>query len=384
MTDPSLPKSTLGTTSPLLQSQQSTAPWLTLVVPTYNERENVHHILRGLEQSEVAGAIAQIIFVDDDSPDGTAEAIRSTNSQFPIICLHRIGRSGLSSAVIEGMLAASSPAIAVMDADGQHTASDLAAMAARFRAESLHLIIGSRFLTTDRQPSHMGLRHRISQWGNAMARAMLGRPIADPLTGFFLISRSALMPIARDLKPIGFKILFDILYLIRGRELRVAEHQIGFARRHAGESKLDAAVLIEFIDQIAHRLSRGLIPEKFLSFGAVGGSGVAIHFLALYPLLQTGSIPFWLAQATATLAAMTWNYSLNNEITFRRMRRTGARWLSGLALFVAFCSVGALANVGIASALFEQDYSWWLSGLAGVIVGTVFNFSLSRSYVWKR
>ena len=164
----------------------------------------------------------------------------------------------------------------------------------------------------------------------------------------------------------------------------MAEHQIGFARRHAGESKLDAAVLIEFIDQIAHRLSRGLIPEKFLSFGAVGGSGVAIHFLALYPLLQTGSIPFWLAQATATLAAMTWNYSLNNEITFRRMRRTGARWLSGLALFVAFCSVGALANVGIASALFEQDYSWWLSGLAGVIVGTVFNFSLSRNYVWKR
>lgn len=357
--------------------------WLTVVIPTYNESENVGHILSRLEQSALGPAIDQVIFVDDDSPDGTWRIIRQAPTFLRVSCIHRIGRSGLSSAVIEGMMLARTPFIAVMDADGQHDPADLHQMAIQAKSQELDLVIGSRFLTQSSQESHTGLRHQASQWGNRFARLMLGRPITDPLTGLFVVRHAALMTVVRDLKPIGFKILFDLLFLMRRGQYRIEERQIQFGRRHAGQSKLDAAVVIEFIDQIAHRLSRGAVPEKFLSFAAVGGSGVLVHFAALYGLVEAG-LAFWLAQTLATLAAMVSNYILNNEITFRRMRRTGTHWFSGLLLFVAFCSVGALANVGIASALFERDYSWWLSGLAGVIVGTVFNFSLARSYVWRR
>jgi len=364
------------------------------VIPTYNERDNIDHILSefGRPQFEALRAqIARIVFVDDDSPDCTAQAIRDAvggaardaASALPVLCLQRIGRSGLSSAVVEGMMATDTPMIAVMDADGQHRIADLAAMAERAAAERPAILIGSRFLQTAKQDSHGGLRHIASQLGNSWARTLLGRSISDPLTGFFIIARPTLMSIVRDLRPIGFKILFDILFLLRRQSIPITEHQIEFSARHAGHSKLDAAVVIEFIDQIVHRLSRGAVPEKFLSFVAVGGSGVVVHFAVLYGLVHQG-IGFLSAQTLATLAAMVSNYTLNNEITFRRLRRSGLQWLTGLLLFVGFCSLGALANVGIANALFEQHYSWWLSGLAGVIVGTVFNFSLARSYVWRR
>lgn len=370
-----------STREPLLSGR-----WLSVVIPTYNERDNINYLLAEFEKPEFSALrdqIAQLVFVDDDSPDGTAQVIRESSSSLQVACIHRIGRSGLSSAVVEGMMAVGTPMIAVMDSDGQHRVSDLAAMAQRLTGDRADLIIGSRFLVASRLGEHAGLRLVASQLGNALARRLLGRFVSDPLTGFFIVSRVTLMDIVRDLRPIGFKILFDILFLLRHKSISLIEHQIDFSTRHAGQSKLDAAVIIEFVDQIAHRLTRGAVPEKFLSFVAVGGTGVGLHFAVLFGLVKYGT-SFLVAQTTATLAAMISNYTLNNEITFRRHRRSGVRWATGLLLFIGFCSLGALANVGIANALFEQRYSWWLSGLAGVIVGTVFNFSLARSYVWKR
>jgi len=373
-------------TKPTPLGHPTDAPWLSVVIPTYNEKDNIGLILNEFDRpafEALRSQIARIVFVDDDSPDGTAEAIRTAQCLLPIVCIQRVGRSGLSSAVIEGMMICDTPMIAVMDSDGQHRIEDLSAMVQRAREEHADLVVGSRFFETDRQQSHRGIRHLASQLGNALAKTLLARDVRDPLTGFFLISRPMLMSIVRDLKPIGFKILFDILFLLRGRRFTLLEHQILFGVRQAGASKLDASVVLEFIDQIAHRLSRGVVPEKFLSFVAVGGSGVAVHFGVLYAMVQF-ELAFLPSQTAATSVAMLWNYALNNEITFRRHRRSGLDWVRGLLLFVGFCSLGALANVGIANALFEQHYSWWLSGLAGVVVGTVFNFSLSRSYVWRR
>ena len=361
---------------------QANSAWLTIVIPTYNERDNVGHIISRIESSALSAVIDQVIFVDDDSPDGTWKVIRQLSTTLSVLCLHRIGRSGLSSAVIEGMMLARTPYIAVMDADGQHDPKDLEVMAKSAKTRELDLMIGSRFLIQSSQESHIGLRHHASKWGNCFARLMLGRSISDPLTGLFVIRYDALMKVVRELRPIGFKILFDLLFLMRDSQYRIDEQQINFGRRYAGQSKLDVAVVIEFVDQLTHRLTRGAVPERFLSFAAVGSIGVLVHFVTLYAFVEADFI-FWLAQSLATLAAMVSNYILNNEITFRRMRREGREWFAGLLLFVAFCSVGAFANVGIASALFEIDYGWWLSGLAGVIVGTVFNFSLARSYVWK-
>lgn len=354
-----------------------------MVIPTYNERDNVDHILSQIESSPLARVVAQLVFVDDDSPDDTAKAIRERSHSIPTICLQRIGRMGLSSALIEGLMVAQTPFVAVMDADGQHSPQDLLSLANAARDQHLDLVIGVR-----QYPAGVGSAtsgpQPLAQHLTRLWPALLGRRLQDPLSNLFVVSQPALHRVVRGLKPVGSKLVFDMLTQMKGPDWRIEEMPVSLRPRHAGRPKLDWSVYIELLDQIVHRLSKGLIPERFLSFAAVGGSGVVVHFSALYTLVQMNQLPFWTSQALATLAAMTSNYTLNNEVTFRRLRRGGKTWPTGLALFVAFCSVGAIANVGIASALFAQAYAWWLSALAGVVVGAVFNFSLAKSYVWRR
>lgn len=356
---------------------------VTLVLPAYNERDNVAPLLSELVQSDTHKHVKRVIYVDDDSPDGTSEYIKSTAFPLEVLCLHRIGRQGLSSAVAEGMLLADTEYLAVMDADGQHSPRDLMKMIATLESTGADIVIGSRFKDTEQQPSHTGLRQALSRLGNRASRLLLRKTLTDPLTGFFLIRRSLFLDAARAIRPTGFKILLDILYALRARGVVLAEVQIDFRRRHAGESKLDSAVILEFMDQVLNRLSGGIVPEKFLGFAIVGGSGVLVHLAALYFFLFTYGAGFVASQTVATGLAMVWNYALNNRLTFRRNRKRGLQWLHGLLLFMAVCSAGALANVGVASVMNSSRFTWWVSGLAGVLVGTVFNFALSRFLVWR-
>lgn len=356
---------------------------VTVVLPAYNERENVAPLVSELRQADEHGLIRRVVVVDDDSPDGTSEYIKSTTFPLEVLCLQRIGRQGLSSAVAEGMLLADTDYVAVMDADGQHSPHDLMRMIATLEDTGAGIVIGSRFRDTDLQASHTGLRQALSRLGNRACRLLLRKSLTDPLTGFFVIRRKLFLDAARAIRPSGFKILLDILYALRDRDTVIAETQIGFRQRHAGESKLDTAVILEFADQVLNRLSNGLVPEKFLGFAIVGGSGVLVHFAVLYACLFTYGTGFVAAQSIATAVAMVSNYALNNRLTFRRNRRRGRQWLQGLLLFMAICSVGALANVGVASVMNSSRFDWWIAGLAGVLVGIVFNFALSRFLVWR-
>ncbi|MDP3899086.1 MAG: glycosyltransferase [Mesorhizobium sp.] len=358
---------------------------LTVVLPCYNERASIAHVIDGLRGHDVDGRIKRIIVVDDDSPDGTAEFIKQhiAGGDGRVICLRRVGRQGLSSAVAEGILAADSEFVAVMDADGQHTAEDLFRMLDVAFARGSDIVIGSRFLDKPRLDSHAGLRGTLSSFGNRIARSVLGRDLTDPLTGFFLFRRDLFSAMANEAKRSGFKILLDFLYIQRRADLKVDEVQIDFRPRHAGASKLDIGIVLDFADQMLGHVSGGLIPQKFLGFAIVGTTGMAVHFLAVYLFFVLGGIRFTVAVGLATVVAMVFNFALNNRLTFRRNRLRGLAWLSGLVKFMVGCSLGAIANVGVAGFLIAQYNPWALSTLAGVIVGTVFNFAFARHAVWK-
>ena len=357
---------------------------LTVVLPAYNERENVDVLVAALHQADIHGQIKRIIYVDDDSPDLTSEHIKSSQYPIDVLCIHRIGRQGLSSAVVEGILLADTQYVAVMDADGQHTPHDLMEMLKLAMAEGNQLVIGSRFKNQATVETHVGLRSLLSKVGNRLANHVLRRQLSDPLTGFFLIERSLFAEVSHQVRGSGFKILVDVIYNLRDKDIKIAETQIQFQQRLHGESKLDSGVMIEFVDQMIGLFIGKIYPEKFIGFLMVGVFGMCIHFTILYLTLFILALSFTIAQTLATLVAMMANFALNNLLTFRRNRLKGFEWFKGLIYFVLVCSLGAVANVGVSGYIFKLDNMWWLSGLAGIIVGTAFNFTLSKYFVWKK
>lgn len=355
---------------------------LAVIVPTYNERGNIEVLLARLDAA-LTGIAWEAITVDDDSPDGTAATVRRlAQGDSRIRVLQRIGRRGLSSAVVEGMLASSARYLAVIDGDLQHDERLLPHMLAAMKAENLDLVIGTRYGGGGGTGAWDPRRRAISTLATRLARLVLSAELSDPMSGFFMLSRPAFERTVRRLSGQGgFKILLDLL-ASAPVPFRVKELPYVFAERQHGESKLDGFVVWEYLMLLAEKLTGGCLPGRFLSFALIGGAGVAVHLATLAAALVL--IDFPSAQAAAAVVAMTGNFALNNLLTYRDRRRSGRRFLSGLASFYAVCSLGAAANVAIASAAFAHHYPWWLSGLAGVAVGMVWNYAASSVLTWRR
>ena len=325
----------------------------------------------------------EAIFVDDDSPDGTAAAVRAiAQGDARVRCLHRIGRRGLASAVIEGALASSAEYIAVIDGDLQHDETRLTVMLAALQSGA-ELAVGSRHVAGG---SNAGLssrwRRRISDWGIKAAQMALPTALSDPMSGFFMLRRALFERLAPRLTGQGFKILLDLV-LSAPAPLRVAEIPMLFQPRVAGESKLDVVILLQFAGLLLDKLLRGLVPLRFISFGLVGLMGVGVH-LAVLDLAREAGLHFQGAEIAATLAAMLGNFYLNNAITYRSVRLRGTALWAGLGLFVAVCSLGAVANVGIARMLYDAHTGWTPSALIGAAIGMVWNYAISATLVWNR
>jgi dolichol-phosphate mannosyltransferase len=360
-----------------------TSAELTIVAPTFNERENVAELVARLDRA-LEGVRWEIVFVDDDSNDGTIGALRTLAQSDPRVrAIHRIGRRGLSSAVVEGVLASSAPFVAVMDADLQHDEALLPQMLARLRAGEADVVIGSRYAEGGGTGDWSASRRGLSRFASAAARMITPTPLTDPMSGFFMLTRPAFEVAMRGLSAQGFKILLDILATARGK-LRVVELPYTFRNREHGESKLDSGVVWDYFALLLDKTVGRFVPTRFVLFALVGGIGVIIHMGTLAALMNTFGQSFLVAQAGATFAAMTFNFALNNKLTYRDRRLRGARLLTGLISFYAICAVGAVANVGIANYLFgEADQVWWLAALAGVLVGAVWNFAVSAAFTWR-
>lgn len=356
---------------------------LSIIVPTFNELENVRELLRCLD-STLGSTPWEIIFVDDDSPDGTAMLVREiARTDTRIRCLQRIGRRGLSSACIEGMLASCAPTIAVMDADLQHDESRLPNMLAEIEQGGADVVIGTRYANGGSTGDWNGSRKMMSQLATTMSRIVLKQPVSDPMSGFFMLRREVLDASVRGLSGMGFKILLDLLATIK-RPLRIAEVPYNFRNRLAGESKLDELVIWEYGMLLADKTVGRFVPVRFLSFSMIGGLGVFVHMTVLTLMLKGLEADFTIAQSTATAIAMVFNFAINNLLTYRDRRLRGWAWIKGLLSFMVACSIGALANVGIATYMFENNARWMFAALAGVLVGAVWNYAATQFYTWGR
>lgn len=358
-------------------------PLVSIVVPTFNERGNVEELVRRVERA-LAGRAWEVIFVDDNSPDETAAAVRALAGRDPRVrCLKRIGRRGLASACIEGMLSSSAPYVACMDADLQHDPALLPQMLEALETERAELVVGSRYVVGGDTGVWNPERLALSRAATSLAHLITRQDIADPMSGYFMLRRDQFERVAPRLSSLGFKILLDIVASAKPA-LRVLELPLTFGERLSGESKLTTNVAWEFVLLLADKLVGRFVPVRFLSFAFVGGLGVGAHFACLTVLLTLLHVPFLQSQAIATGVAMVFNYALNNLLTYVDRPRRGWRWLTGLASFTAICSVGAIANVGVSSYLFEHDSRWQFAALAGILVGAVWNFAVSNLYTWRR
>lgn len=372
----------LDTTRPARHPVDRAGPELAIVIPTFREVDNIEPLLALLERA-LAGIAYEVVFVDDDSPDATATKIRQIGRADPRVrCVLRIGRRGLSSAVVEGVLAANADFIAVMDADLQHDETLLPKMLAAVKSQRADVVIASRYVDGGGIGQWSGSRAWMSRLATRLSGLVLRQPVRDPMSGFFMTRQALFEQAVPHLSREGYKILLDFL-ASSPRALRCLEVPYVFRARVHGQSKLDSLVLWEYAMLLLDKMTGGRIPARFVMFSLVGGSGVLVHFLALTLLLGAAALGFTAAQAAATLVAMTWNYALNNWLTYRDRRLRGAKWLSGLLSFYLVCGVGALANVGIAHVLFERDYRWWAASGAGVLVGTVFNYVTTALFTWK-
>lgn len=358
-----------------------TSPELSIVVPTFNEKQNV---VRLVDRITVAlpDVSWEILFVDDDSPDGTAELVRGLGEHdVRIRCIQRLNRRGLASACIEGMLASSATFLGVMDADLQHDETLLQAMIQTLKDDEADLVLGSRYAPGGSIGRWSRSRTQLSKAATKVSLWILGRPLHDPMSGFFMLRRSTFMAVVRRLGDGGFKLLFDILASSPDL-LRLKELPYVFREREFGNSKLDWRVGWEFGIALLTKCFRGHLSPRLLSFCIIGGFGVIVHFVTLTILFRGCELTFMKSQGFATLIAMTTNFYWNNLLTYRDVRLRGFRWLTGWLSFTLTCSVGAIANVGIASIFFDAGVGWVSAALAGVAIGAIWNYGVNSTYTW--
>ncbi len=355
---------------------------LAVIIPTFNEAANIEPLLTRLALS-LAGIHWEAIFVDDDSPDGTADLIRRIGcADTSIRVVHRIGRRGLSSAVVEGMLATSAPILAVIDGDMQHDETILPLMIDAIRTGSADIAVGTRYCEGGSTGDWDQKRRRISQIATKIGQHILKSNMSDPMSGFFALSRQTLMAAIPKMSGIGFKVLTDIV-ASHPSSPRIAEIPYTFRNRVAGDSKLGALVSAQYLALLADKTIGRLIPLRLLAFLCVGALGVLIHLGTLGLLLWSGT-HFFAAQIIAVCTAMTSNFFVNNIFTYRDRRLTGWAALRGLITFYAVCSIGALANIGVGTWVNDEDGRWWLAGLAGTLVGAIWNFAASSFVTWRK
>ena len=360
----------------------SSGPELSIVIPTFNERENVPVLIERLAQT--LGAVNwEAVFVDDDSPDGTAAYLRAlAATDTRIRCLRRVGRRGLSGACIEGMLAASAPVVAVMDADLQHDETLLPAMLTKI-GTGADLVVGTRYAGGGAAgDGFSALRQRASRFATGLARTLLNVTISDPMSGFFMLRRQIVEDVAPKLSTQGFKILLDLV-ASSPPGLKIVELPFTFRERHAGASKLDSLVALDYLGLLAAKTFGDWFSVRFAMFLLVGATGLAVHMFSLLTLIGTGQVDFDPAQIAATYIAMVWNFFLNNHLTYRDRRLRGLAALQGLLIFCAVCSVGAFANVGVASWIYQSRHIAWVAGSAGALMGAVFNYAASSALTWR-
>ena len=359
-----------------------TTPVLSIVVPTYNEVENLAALVERLRV--ILGSLSwEVIFADDNSPDGTHRLAKQIAQSNPRVrCLRRVGRRGLAGACIDGILSSSARYVAVMDGDLQHDEAILLRMLHRLEDGEADVVVGTRYCDGGSALGLAGHRSTISRVATSLTHRLLRVAISDPMSGFFMVRRECFEKIAPRLSHDGFKILLDMLATANG-EFTVVEEPYDFRERAAGQSKFDLRAGLEFLGLLVAKMSGDLIDARFIPYALIGAFGLLVHISVLKATLAGTHLDFTADQSLATFAAMLSNFFLNNMLTYKDLRLRGLQLLRGLAAFCAIGATGFLANVGVASWLYGANPIWWLAGIAGALTGVVWNYAMSSRFVWR-
>jgi dolichol-phosphate mannosyltransferase len=352
---------------------------LSIVICTLDEADAIGLVLGELDTT-LAGLAAEVIVVDDSLDDATALAVRAfTPAHVSLRLIRREGARGLASAAAEGWAASQGRILGLMDGDGQHDPEVLPHLMAHLTDGDADIAVASRYMA-GACTGLSGYRHALSASGTALAKGLTGVATTDPMAGLFLFRRTWWNAARDRLNPMGYKILLD-LALSGDRAPRIVEVPTALRRRLGGRSKLDARVLADLAAHLIEKSTGGMIPAKFVLFGAVGASGVAVDLGVLAIATHQGAA-FWMAQVMAVLAAMTSNFFFNNFLTFRERRLSGLAWWRGLAAFYAACGAGALLNQAIAMGAYDLGLAGPASALVGAVASAAWNYTSASKISW--
>jgi dolichol-phosphate mannosyltransferase len=358
------------------------APELSIVVPTFNERDNVPRLIDML-RAALPDIAWELIIVDDNSPDGTSEAakaIAATDAR--IRCIRRVGRRGLAGACLEGILSSQARYVAVMDGDLQHDETLLLPMLALLRRDTADMVVATRYADGGSAAALSSQRAWGSRLATTLAHRLLKLELSDPMSGFFMLSRERVEKIAPRLSTQGFKILLDIA-VTAGDGLRIAELPFTFRQRLYGESKLDAGVALEYIGLLFAKATNDRVSLRFMLFCLVGAIGIGVHFVTLIVGYDLLGLQFVWAQTLAMMVAIASNFVINNALTYRDRRLHGLTFFNGLLRFYLVSLVGLVSNIGVSDWLFVSAQKWWVAGLAGAVIGVVWNYVVASQFVWR-
>ncbi len=365
----------------MVEGQTERMPSVSLVVPTYREAENLPELIRRVDAVRQSASIdLELLIMDDDSRDGTIEALAAAGRDWVHLTVRTVDR-GLSAAVMDGFIRARNEVIIVLDADLSHPPEKIPEILTRLQGGA-DFVVGSRYVRGGSTAEDWGLL----RWINSKIATLLARPftrLRDPMSGYFAFRRSALETTA-PLNPIGYKIGLELL--VKGGMKNVEEVPIHFSDRYKGESKLN------FREQLLYlRHLRRLADFKygdlshFLQFAAVGASGVLVN-LSVLTVLWLAGLPLSVAVALAILVSMLTNFALNRRITFSYAR--GGNALRQLVGFLAGSSLGALVNYGVTLLLLSRlpnlEQVPQIPSLVGILAGLVFNYTFSRYLVFHK
>jgi dolichol-phosphate mannosyltransferase len=358
------------------------APELSIVVPTFNERENIPRLVDTLKVA-LADVAWELIVVDDNSPDGTAEiAKKIAAADARIRCIRRLGRRGLAGACLEGILSSQARYVAVMDGDLQHDEGLLMPMLTLLRRDIANMVIATRYAGGGSAAGLSSQRAFGSRLATNLAHRLLRLKLSDPMSGFFMLDRGLVEKIAPRLSTQGFKVLLDIV-VTAGDSLRIKELPFEFRQRLYGESKLDAGVALEYLGLLLAKATDDLVSLRFTLFCLVGATGIGVHFLGLSLGYDVFGLPFVWAQTLAMMVAIVSNFAINNALTYRDRRLRGLTFFTGLLRFYLVSMAGLVSNIGVSDWLFVNAQKWWVAGLAGAVIGVVWNYVVASHFVWR-
>lgn len=350
---------------------------LSIVVPTFNERDNLRETIDQVEAA-LPDVAWEILFVDDDSPDGTADLAREiAGRDRRVRVLRRIGRRGLASACIEGILASAGPIVAVMDADLQHDPALLPHMLGALRAGRADLVVGSRYVAGGGIGAWSAERAWISRIATRLGQSVLPAPLSDPMSGFFMLRREVFEAARPRLSGLGFKILLDIV-ASAPEPPRTLELPYQFRQRHAGASKLDGQVAIDYLMLLVDKRIGCILPTHLVSATAQGAIGLLVHFGVLAGLYRGFGVDFVIAHLIAGLVVLSVLFTSKNLLTYRDRRLVGRSWLKGWLARVLIGGPGLAAGTALAGQLYVAGTAWPMATLAGVLVAAIWNVAAAN------